>query len=473
MKRTIIIIIAILCLSLLKIHSQNNFTGISEIDSIFQNQIEEKSPGCVVGVIKDGLFIHKKAYGLANLDYEIPLTTSSVFRIASTSKQFTAACIFLLEKQGKLSLDDDIRNYLKNFPFYGDIIRIRHLVHHTSGLRDYTGLIYLLGVEDDYQYTPNDLYQLIIRQKEPDFKPGEQFCYSNTGYFLLARIVESVAGTSLNEFARANLFAPLHMSNTHFHDNHKMVVKNRAYGYGYNGNAYEISMSNNDVVGDGGIFTTLEDLRKWDENFYSHKVGGVELVEKMTTLGTLNDGSQIPYAGGLYIRNYRGLRKVNHTGSYAGFKSSIAQFPEEKVTIIILANNPNISPPLLSNKIADIILKDKLDPETTPQKREPSIKSKTAENQKIPIEIMKALAGEYYSSELNFKYEIFIEKEKAYCRIGNNKVEQLHLKNKNQLMVDEYVSLNPIWDKATRTVSSFTLSVGDSKNIIFKKINYK
>lgn len=452
------------------IYSQENEVVIPEIDSLLQNQIKEGSPGCVVGVIKDGDFIHKKAYGLANLDYDIPLTTSSVFRIASTSKQFTAANIFLLEEQGKINLNDDIRKYLDGFPFYGDTIRVKHLIHHTSGLRDYTGLMYLCGLEDDYQYTSIDLYQLTIRQKELDFKPGTQFSYSNTGYFLLSKIVESVTGATLNEYAQANLFTPLGMENTHFHDNHKMIVKNRAYGYSYGKHSYEIAMSNNDIVGDGGIFTTLEDLKLWDANFYSHKVGGIDWYEKMTTTGKLNDGSTIPYAGGLFIREYRGLKKINHTGWYAGFKSSIAQYPEAKTGIIILANNPDIKPPILTNQIAEIVLKDKLAPRVSSKKKRLSNNPKNKTQFEIPKDIMKALAGEYFSFELNFRYQIFIKEGKLFCKRGNNKLEQLRFIDKDLLMVDEYITLSPKWEKGNQ-VSAFTLSVGDSKNILFERVD--
>ncbi len=454
------------------IYSQENEIVIPEIDSLLQHQIKEGSPGCVVGVIKDGEFIHKKAYGLANLDFDIPLTTSSVFRIASTSKQFTAANIFLLVEQGKISLNDDIRKYLDSFPFYGDTIKVKHLIHHTSGLRDYTGLMYLCGLEDDYQYTPNDLYQLTIRQKELDFKPGTQFSYSNTGYFLLSKIVESVTGTTLNEYAQTNLFTPLKMKNTHFHDNHKMIVKNRAYGYSYGKDAYEISMSNNDIVGDGGIFTTLDDLKLWDANFYSHKVGGIDWHEKMITPGKLNDGSAIPYAGGLFIRDYRGLKKINHAGWYAGFKSSMAQYPEAKTSIIILANSPNLKPPILTNQIAQIVLKDKLAPKVSSKKKRLPDNAKNKIQSEIPKDIMKALAGEYFSSELNFWYQIFIKEDKLFCKRGNNKLEQLRFINKDLLMVDKYITLSPKWEEGNQ-ISAFTLSVGDSRNILFEKVDLK
>ncbi|MEZ5040335.1 MAG: serine hydrolase domain-containing protein [Saprospiraceae bacterium] len=461
----------ILFLSLfgLNAFSQNKQIIIPEIDSLIQSKIKEGAPGVVIGVIKNGAFVHKKAYGLANLDYDIPLTTSSVFRIASTSKQFTAASIILLEQQGKINLNDDIRKYLNDFPFYGDTIRIKHLIYHTSGLRDYTGLMYLCGLEDDYPYTPKDLYQLIIRQKGLDFEPGTQFSYSNTGYFLLSKIVESKTGSSLNTYAKDNLFIPLEMKNTHFHDNHKLIVKNRAYGYSFGKDTYEIAMSNNDIVGDGGIFTTLDDLKLWDDNFYSHKVGGIGWYKKMVTPGELNDKSTIPYAGGLFIRTFRGLKKINHTGWYAGFKSSIAQYPEEKTTIIILANSPDLEPPILTNQIAEIVLSNKLTPRTSSEKRKGNDNLENKPPSETPKEIMEALVGDYYSQELNFKYQIFIKEGNLACKIGNNKMMQLQYINKDLFMVDEYVSLIPKWEKEN-LISSFSLSVGDSKNIWFKRI---
>lgn len=455
----------------LNVYCQSGDVAIPEIDSLILKKIQDGAPGCVVGVIKNGEFIHKKAYGLANLDHDIPLTTSSVFRIASTSKHFTAAAIFLLEQQGKLSLEDDIRRYLEDFPSYGDVITIENLVHHTSGLRDYTGLTYLMGVQDDFQYTDDYLYHMIARQKELDFKPGTKFSYSNSGYFLLSRIVESVSGYSLNEFAKENLFGPLGMSNTHFHDNHKMVVKNRAYGYSYNGETFEISMSNNDIVGDGGIFTTLDDFRKWDQNFYSHQVGGAQLHSRMITTGKLNDGRDIPYAGGLYMRNYLGLKKITHTGWYAGFKSSFVQYPEEMVSIIILANNPELRPPVLSNQITNIILKEKLVRRESVNNSAPTRTSPEPETQEMPpLKMADALVGEYYSEELDFKYRFFKKDGLLYCTMGSNKLNQVRYVGERP-MLDEYISLYPVWDGSTEVISAFTLSLGDSNNIRFERVN--
>lgn len=452
-----------------KNYAQRNSNFSNKIDSLIQGQVKNESPGCVVGIIKNGTFIHKKAYGLANLDYDIPLTTSSAFEIASTSKQFTAACIFLLKKQDRIGLDDDIRKYLIDFPFYGDTIRVKHLIYHTSGLRDYTGLMYICGYDDEISFTPNDLYQLVINQKELDFKPGSQFAYSNTGYFLLSKIVESITGMTLNEYSQKNIFVPLGMASTHFHNNHRAIIKNRAYGYRGGNGTYEVSMSNNDVVGDGGIYTTLDDLRLWDSNFYSKKLGGVDWYEDMITPGKLNDHSEVPYAGGLYVRKYKGLKKLGHTGWYAGFKSSIAQFPDEKVTVIILANNPDVSPPLLTNQLADIVLREKLE-QSPPSKRSPNTANSENDTPSVvPQDMMNALIGEYFSAELNFKYQISSKDGKLLCRIGNNKVEEILFVAKDHLMVGENISLRPQWAKADK-LSSFLINVGDSKNILFKRV---
>ncbi|MCB1051363.1 MAG: beta-lactamase family protein [Acidobacteria bacterium] len=447
---------------------QNREMVLPEIDALIQPLIEKGAPGCVVGVIQDKAFIHQKAYGLANLDYDIPLNPNSVFRIASTSKQFTAACIFLLEIQGKLNLNDDIHLYLKDFPHYDQPIRIHNLIYHTSGIRDYTGLFYLCGWEDDYPYSAQDLYFLICRQKALDFEPGSQFSYSNSGYYLLGKIVEVITGKSLNQYAQANIFGPLGMGQTHFHDNHRMVVKNRAYGYSRQGEHFQIAMSQNDVVGDGGIFTNLDDLLRWDTNFCAPKIGGPNWLARMETPGKLRDGAQVPYAGGLFIRQYRGLKKINHTGWYAGFKSSMTRFPQAGVTIIILANNPDLAPPVLTNQIAEIVLKDRLAPRAVAKPKESEPPSDPKPPQPIPASLRKALVGRFFCPELNHTYELFEENGKLKCKISPTKITEVLVGEANTLHVDPEIRLTP--NGATSgNVSGFSLAVGDSHNIQFQR----
>ena len=340
------------------------------VDKLFSKWDSTVSPGAALAIIKDGKIIYKRGYGMANLEHNIPITSTSVFRIGSTSKQFTASCIAILALQGKISLDDDIRKYIRELPKYEKPITIRHLLHHTSGIRDYLTLADIAALPDDHFYTPEDSVELLSRQKGLNFLPGEEHLYSNSGYFLLGVIVERASGKSLNDFAQTHIFKPLGMKNTHFHDDHTMVVKNRADGYSPLKKGFRIDMTTLDHVGDGGVFTTVEDLFLWDKAFYSYKLGK-ELMELIQTPGMLNDGEKLEYAFGLDINEYKGLKRVSHSGGFAGFRAQMARFPEQKFTVICLANLRTINPSRLCLQIVDIYLADKLKKDVeVPEKKE-------------------------------------------------------------------------------------------------------
>jgi len=341
-----------------------------KVDKLFSKWDSTISPGAALAIIKDGKIIYKRGYGMANLEHNIPITPTSVFRIGSTSKQFTASCIAILALQGKISLDDDIRKYIPELPKYQKPITIRHLVHHTSGIRDYLTLSSIAALPDDHFFTPEDSLELLSRQKGFNFLPGEEHLYSNSGYLLLGVIVERASGKSLNDFAQTHIFEPLGMKNTHFHDDHTMVVKNRADGYSPTKKGFRIDMTTLDHVGDGGVFTTVEDLFLWDQAFYSYKLGK-ELMELIQTPGMLNNGEKLDYAFGLGVNEYKGLKRVSHGGGFVGFRAQMARFPEQKFTVVCLANLGTIDPSRLCLQVADIYLADKLEKEVeAPEKKE-------------------------------------------------------------------------------------------------------
>ena len=295
-----------------------------KVDEIFSTWDRIDSPGCALGVINNGKLIYTRGYGSANLEYGLPITSKSVFRIGSTSKQFTAMCIALLEEEEKLSLDDNIRRYIPEMPVYESAITIRHLLHHTSGIRDYLTLWSIAGSRDDDFFVDDEVLAMLSRQKELNFAPGDEYLYSNSGYFLLSQIVKRITGKSMREYAEKNIFEPLGMTHTHFHDDHTRIVPKRASGYESTGkNMFRISMTTLDMIGDGGIFTTIEDLLLWDRNFYENKLGkgGPELIEKMQTTGCLNDGTHLDYALGLVVKEHRGLKKVSHGGAFVGYRA--------------------------------------------------------------------------------------------------------------------------------------------------------
>lgn len=340
-----------------------------KVDRLFTAWDMPDYPGCALGIIEDGQLVYKRGYGMADLEHDVPISSQTVFRIASTSKQFTATCIALLAEQGKLSLDDDIRQYLPDLPAYEWIITIRHLIHHTSGLRDYLELMELAGKRSDDFYTDDEVMALLARQKTLNFAPGDEYLYSNTGYYLLGVIVERASGRSLREFAEENIFGPLGMEDTHFHDDYTEVVPRRAAGYslGEDGDCW-IDMTTLGMVGDGGLFTTVEDLFLWDQNFYRNRLGKErdDLIAQVLTPGALNDGERLDYAFGLRLSDYRGLRMVSHGGAFVGFRAEMIRFPEQRFSVICLSNLSSVNPSRLARQVADIYLAGRLEakPET-------------------------------------------------------------------------------------------------------------
>lgn len=341
------------------------------VDKLFASFDTPESPGCALAVIKDGTIAYKRGYGAADLDHDIPISPGTVFHVASVSKQFTAFSVLLLAQQGKLSLDDPVRKYIQELRDFGTPITIRHLLHHTSGLRDQWNLLIMSGwrlsedvVRDD------DVLDLVSRMKELNFKPGEQHLYSNTGYTLLAQIVKRVSGQSLREFTDANIFKPLGMTRTFFRDDHAVVVKNQAYAYNSGpGGAFKLSVPNYDTVGASSLLTTVEDLARWEQNFYDHRVGGRALIEQLQVPGTLNSGEKISYAMGLGVGKYKGLKVVEHSGGDAGYRSHLMRFPDQRFSVACLCNLGNSNPSLLARRVADIHLAGQLTEVSNPDRK--------------------------------------------------------------------------------------------------------
>ena len=331
------------------------------IDSIFAEWNKTDVPGCALGIIKEGKLIYAKGYGMANMEYNIPNSASSVFRIGSTSKQFTAACIVLLAEKGKLNLDDNLKSLFPDFPEYAAKITIRHLLNHTSGIRDYLQISYLKGLGEHDYYTDENVMKWLINQTDLNFAPGEDYLYSNSGYWLLGQIVKKVAGMNMADFAKQEIFEPLEMDNTHFHNDHTQIVKNRASGYvPHNNETYKISMTTLDMIGDGGIFTTINDIKNWDDAYYESNVLSREFWKMMTQQGVLNNGEVIDYASGLMISKYKGLKTIRHGGAFVGFRAELLRFPERKLSIAIFANRGDADPSTMANQVADVLLKNAL-----------------------------------------------------------------------------------------------------------------
>jgi CubicO group peptidase (beta-lactamase class C family) len=338
-----------------------------QVDALFATWNHTDTPGAAVEVVQDGKVIYRHAFGMADIEQGRAITPLTTFHVASVSKQFTALSVLLLAQDGKLSLDDDVRRYLPELPDFGQVIRIRHLLNHTSGLRDQLNLLSMAGWRMDDVITSNDVMSLVRRQRALNFAPGSEFEYCNTGYTLLGMIVERVSGKSLAAFSKERIFDPLGMKHTFFHEQYSTLVPGRAQSYqpspgtGYEGVALSFS-----TVGPSSLFTTADDLVLWQQNFDDARVGGKPLLAQMQATAKLNDGTDTGYGDGLFAGSYRGLKTVDHDGADAGFRSYLLRFPDQHLSVVIVANGADFHVTQLGERIADIYLAGKLDAQPIP-----------------------------------------------------------------------------------------------------------
>jgi len=358
------------------------------INRVFSSTAND-APGCAVGVSRKGAVVFENGYGMANLETGTPITPASIFHVASVSKQFTAMAVALLARDGKLSLDDDIRKHVPEVPDYGHTITIRHLLHHTSGLRDQWDLLIMSrGRFEENRITEGDVLEIVARQKALNFVPGAEYSYSNTGYTLAAVIVKRVSGKSLREFADERIFRPLGMSQTHFHDDFTMVVPGRTSAYARTPNGrWRVSVPNYDTYGATSLFSTVGDLLKWEANFTSRKVGDEALFREMNASATLTNGDSTLYGLGRVTENFRGVRLVGHSGGDAGYATYVGQFPEHELAVAVFCNGGN-NPSLLARQVAEVFLTGKL------AAVDPPVQPKVT----LTAEQLKPLAGVYASS---------------------------------------------------------------------------
>jgi CubicO group peptidase (beta-lactamase class C family) len=384
-----------------------------QVDKIFAQFDKPNSPGCALAVIKDSQIIYKRGYGIADLDHDLPIKPDTPFHVASVSKQFTAFSILLLAQQGKLSLDDKVQKYITELREFDQPITIRHLLHHTSGLRDQWNLLILSGwrLGEDV-VRDGDILDLVSRMKELNFKPGDHHLYSNTGYTLLAYIVKRASGQSLREFAEANIFKPLGMTRTFFRDDHAVISKNQAYGYGPGPNGtFKLSVPNYDTVGASSLLTTVEDLARWDQNFYDKKVGGDWVIEQMQMRGHLNNGEQLSYARGVTVGSYKGLKVVGHSGGDAGYRSHLMRFPDQRFSVACLCNHGGANPSLLARQVTDVYLASALAP--VPAKPTPATAAVTLTEGEL-----KNKVGVYWDASEERMVIISLREGKLYVSTG-------------------------------------------------------
>lgn len=326
------------------------------VDRVFEKWTTS-TPGCAVGVAVSGKPVLSKAYGMADLEHDVRNNPETIFEAGSVSKQFTAAAMLLLAREGKLSLDEPARKYIPELPDYGQPLTIRHMLNHTSGLRDWGSVAGIAGWPRTMRmHTHAHVLDIVSRQRALNFPSGTRYSYSNTGYNLAAIIVSRVGGMPFAEFTRQRIFEPLGMTRTSWRDDHARIVKDRAISYADDRGSFRTLMPFENVHGNGGLLTTVGDLLKWNENFVTHKVGDQAFVDEQERPGRFTDGRVHGYALGLQVGEYKGLREVAHGGSTAGYRAYLSRYPDPQVSVAVLCNASSVNPTQYAHTVGDVFL---------------------------------------------------------------------------------------------------------------------
>jgi CubicO group peptidase (beta-lactamase class C family) len=341
-------------------------------DSVFQAFDRTDSPGCALGVYQDGKILYARGYGMASLEHGVALSPRSVLDIGSISKQFTAMSMLMLQKEGKLSLDDPIRKYIPELPAYADKITLRRALSQTSGLRD---LYVMMGQTGrTFEGDTIDALRVITRSAEPNYEPGSRYLYTNSGWILAAQIIYRLTGKTVAQFAEERIFAPLGMHDTRYQADAAAIIPNGAEGYAprAGGAGFRVARSSYDgaIMGAGAVHTSVEDFGRWLNNYDEATVGGRDIIETMTTPTKLNDGTpaksgpNMAYAIGLTVGTLRGLRVVAHGGSWAGYRGHFLRFPDQHFAVSTFCNLTTSGPDSLARKVAGIYLADRMQPDS-------------------------------------------------------------------------------------------------------------
>ena len=327
-----------------------------QVDKLFARWTNA-TPGCVVGADVNGKPVVRAAYGMADLERDIPMTLETVSEVGSVSKQFTAAAVLLLARDGKLSLDDKVRKYIPELPDVAAEITVRQMLNHTAGLRDWGGLAAIAGWPRGTRvHTHAHVLDLVSRQRMLNFEPGTRWSYSNTGYNLAAILVDRVSGMSFADFTRTRLFEPLGMKDTSWRDDHTRIVRRRAIGYSEQQGRFSTFMPFENVHGNGGLLTTVGDLLKWNANFTNPIVGDPKFIAEMERRTRFNDGREHEYALGLYVDTYGGRREVDHSGGTAGYVAHLSRYPDHQVSVAVMCNVSPGPATFGAKAIADLLL---------------------------------------------------------------------------------------------------------------------
>jgi CubicO group peptidase (beta-lactamase class C family) len=432
--------------------SQDRTPSTTRIDSLF-NFIDKDEPGISVGIVKDGSLIYTFQKGKSNLEYEIAINDQTVFELASITKQITAACVGVLAQNGKLDVNDDVREYIPELPNYGSTIKIKHLLNHTSGLRNHNVLLNLQGFDYEHAgYTNKSIQKLIFNQKGINNLPGEKMLYTNSNYVLLALIIERVSGKTIDVFAKKELFEPLGMAHTFFKSSLDQIIKHKAYSYYKKNNEYVQTKSLTHCIGAGGVGSTIEDMAKWS-NLFTDKNPKLPCIPKfITTLDTLNNGSLQKYGRGVFVSAYRNQKTINHSGRDLGMRSQIICLPEANLSVIMFSNSEHINVVSLSYKVLDLFIASNEDKE---RKKKQYFHSKS--------ELLKFI-GNYQEINSDLGMKILIENDtlKAKSSFGRIPIP-LKKGGKNQFYRAENSSVGYHFFNTNNSTCALAVDFGGAK----------
>ncbi len=378
----------------------------SGVDAVFAD-LDQDGPGAAVGVLLGGEVVHRAGYGIAHLDHGVAITPETVFDIASISKQFGAMAALLLEAEGKLDLDEDVRAYVPELPDFGVRITARHLIHHTSGIRDWVHVMDLSGVERSDVISFEKILRMLFEQQAVNFAPGAEYAYSNTGYNLLARVIEAGSGMTFREYTQQRIFEPLGMSRTHFSDDYLEVVPGRAESYSPDGDGGFVRQPNQlTALASSSLNTTIDDFVLWMRNYETGQAGSREMVRTMLEQGVLTSGDTLAYAHGLNVGEYRGLPNFGHGGSWAGYRTNFVRFPEQDLSIVVFCNVSDCDPAGRALRVAEVFAGASMGPAPEPAGSAEITDAPPA----VPTEArLLEYAGRYRSPEIDMTYEIAVE----------------------------------------------------------------
>jgi CubicO group peptidase (beta-lactamase class C family) len=461
LHKAVCLIVPLVVVSSLRCSGQQAaLPATADVDAIFEAYAGNASPGCELGVLRNGEFVYKKAYGMADLEHRVPLTTSAPIAVGSLAKQFTAAVVAKLARSGRLSLDDKFRKHFPELPSYAEQVTVRDLVHHISGIRDYLGLIAIGGEPDDFHTSEEEFLELMARQRALNFEPATQYLYSNSEYVLLAILVRRVTGKSLRQAAEEMLFAPLGMTHTKFDDRPTELIPDRVLGYSPRGKEFVVNMNASDgVTGDGALFTTVDDLRQWDRYLSSKD------AEDLLVDANLKNGKPVHYGFGLQLVHIDSDRLIAHGGGFKGYRAEMFKFPDRGLTMFCLCNTSGSNPTSLLEKVSSLYLGRKIgggSDSTDPSR--PNASSPPAE----PAGDLSIYAGRYYSADVDAAYEVRTAQGKLNFRCKHSIFDSSQ-QGKDRFRFSSY-SIQFTMD-ATGKPTGFVLNAPRVWNLRFEKVN--